>query len=294
MGLRSVGSVSPKIIPLRLPTFHIVSLDRIALRVFKANVKVSAICDSFPNNGLVPPTVPHQIQRISIFVAGSSDVQPERQALKDIIQRLNHLYDRRSVHLQLINWQDNVVPDFGLDPQDVINRQIRFDGIDIFLGIIWRRVGTVTPRALSGTIEEVNQALAARHQTGRPWRIMFFLSDLQGGATDSAQTQAVEEFRSWLQQNALCKRYQTLEQFRDDVRDALAMAVDDYLLHQTQWHLPPPPTPQPLALQWADQFTYAIACPWCGPLGHMNAQIYQLHRGQVWPCPRCAMPQFFQ
>ena len=221
-------------------------------------------------------------------------MQPERQALKDIIQRLNHLYDRRSVHLQLINWQDNVVPDFGLDPQDVINRQIRFDGIDIFLGIIWRRLGTVTPRALSGTIEEVNQALAARHQTGRPWRIMFFLSDIQGGSTDSAQMQSVDEFRSWLQQIALCKRYQAMDQFKDDVRDALAMAVDDFLLHQAQWHLPPPPTPQPLGLQWADQFTYAITCPWCGPLGHMNAQTYQLHRGQVWPCPRCAMPQFFE
>ncbi|MGD9212670.1 MAG: hypothetical protein PVI90_17940 [Desulfobacteraceae bacterium] len=114
------------------------------------------------------------IHRISIFVAGSSDVLQERNIFKELVAKLDNRYDRWGVDLQVINWQSNVIPDFGFDPQDVINRQIRFDGIDIFIGIIWGRIGTATSHAISGTVEELNNALASRQQTGRPWRIMFF------------------------------------------------------------------------------------------------------------------------
>jgi hypothetical protein len=70
--------------------------------------------------------MPQVVHRISIFVAASSGVAQERDALKEVVAKLDDRYDRWGIDLQVINWQSNVIPDFGIDPQDVINRQVRF------------------------------------------------------------------------------------------------------------------------------------------------------------------------
>ena len=50
-------------------------------------------------------------------------------------------------------WEKDVFPAFGEDSQDVINKQIGTD-YNIFVGIMWKKFGTPTSRAESGTEEE--------------------------------------------------------------------------------------------------------------------------------------------
>ena len=47
----------------------------------------------------------------------------------------------------------NAYPGFGTDPQGVVNEEIG-DDYEIFIGPLWSRFGTPTPRAFSGTQEE--------------------------------------------------------------------------------------------------------------------------------------------
>lgn len=244
--------------------------------------------------------MPHAVDRINVFVASASDVSQERDTLKQLVGKLNHRYDRWGLALQVVNWESSIIPDFGIDPQDVINRQLRFDGIDIFLGIVWARIGTATPRAISGTVEEMNQALASRRDTGRPWRIMFFLCDrpIPPKTIDAYQIQEAIKFRQWLESFALCKHYSDINSFNDEAHNSLLMAVDEYLRYRDQQYLPPLPQPKPITWNWTDtsRTTIFIFCPWCersGSVGTMPSKRYENYRGSIWNCPRCAMPHFF-
>ena len=97
------------------------------------------------------------IQNLHVFVASPGDVAGERAALGTVIQDFDQIYRRLNVGVNLIGWENDVIPDFIGDPQNVINSQINFVGIDFFIGIVWRRLGTPTPRTAARVVEEVNR-----------------------------------------------------------------------------------------------------------------------------------------
>lgn len=102
-----------------------------------------------------------QVSVLSVFVASPEDVADERECLEGVIRELNLQWTSRCVRLELVRWETHAYPGVGSDPQEVINEQIG-DDYDIFLGLLWKRFGTATPRAGSGTEEEFNRAFA-RH-----------------------------------------------------------------------------------------------------------------------------------
>ena len=69
--------------------------------------------------------------------------------------------------------ENNSVPDYGVDAQEVMNRQIPSD-YDISLGIFWTRLGTPTGRFGSGTQEEIEDAIGRRGTTGNPHVAIYF------------------------------------------------------------------------------------------------------------------------
>lgn len=91
--------------------------------------------------------MPKQISVIQVFVASPSDVQEERNALQSIVNEVNqNTGSSLGIRLELVRWETNATPGFGVDAQDVINKQIGND-YDIFIGILWSRAGTPTHRA---------------------------------------------------------------------------------------------------------------------------------------------------
>ena len=72
-----------------------------------------------------------------VFVASPSDMQPERDALEEVIRELNLTWSRKlGIRLDLVRWETHGVPGFGADAQDVLNRQLP-DDPDIFIGLMW-------------------------------------------------------------------------------------------------------------------------------------------------------------
>ena len=108
-------------------------------------------------------------RRVRIFVASPSDVQSEREQLAKVINELNltitAIAPEKRVLLELVRWETHVSPSLGRDPQDVVNRQI--GEYDLFVGILWKRMGTPTAVATSGTEEEFNRAYNCGSRTGR-------------------------------------------------------------------------------------------------------------------------------
>jgi hypothetical protein len=94
-----------------------------------------------------------------IFVASPSDVKPERNALEKDVREVNLTHgDQLDYRLELVRWETHVAPNAGR-PQQVINQQI--GSYSIFVGIMWRRFGTPTGLAGSGTEEEFRIAYQA-------------------------------------------------------------------------------------------------------------------------------------
>ncbi|MGO8955506.1 MAG: DUF4062 domain-containing protein [Rhodomicrobium sp.] len=91
------------------------------------------------------------------FVSSPQDVSEERKLVSSVLLELNTIYIRSN---KLLVWPvmwENLSHGRGLDPQDVINRQV--EKFDVFIGILWSRFGTATRRAGSGTEEEFLRAL---------------------------------------------------------------------------------------------------------------------------------------
>lgn len=176
-------------------------------------------------------------RQIRIFLSTPSDVSEERRALAGLVNEINDvvafLAPEREVRLELVHYETHVYPDVG-GPQSVIDRQIPVD-YDIHFGIMWKRAGTPTDKADSGTIHEFDRALAHREQNGKP-AIMFYFCD---EAIDIPTTQheidqlaAVVRFRERLSKIGLTASYPDRSEFRERARIGLLRAIADLLREQ--------------------------------------------------------------
>lgn len=117
--------------------------------------------------------------KFRLFNASPGDVADERHALAEIVvpelRRILGAFaavgSGLEIELEAIRWETHSWPDVGADAQDVINKQLT--SFDIFVGIMWKRFGTPTKRAGSGTGEEFERAFELYSRHGVP-RIMFY------------------------------------------------------------------------------------------------------------------------
>ncbi|MHB0926803.1 MAG: DUF4062 domain-containing protein [Gallionellaceae bacterium] len=137
---------------------------------------------------------------VQVFVASPSDVQPERDLLDALIVELNRTWSTTlGVMFELLKWETHVHPSFGADPQSIVNEQIG-DSYDVFIGILWGRFGTPTPRAQSGTAEEFERAFSRLKGDRHNPEVMIYFKDapLPPSKIDPAQLQLIQNFRASL------------------------------------------------------------------------------------------------
>ncbi len=119
------------------------------------------------------------MKQFRVFLVSPSDVVEEREVVSQVVaQELNRIFsdvelfkEEQRYHLEIIRWETHLHPDVGDDIQDVINKQT--PEYELFLGIMWKRFGTPTGRAMSGTFEEFDRAYRRYKKTGWP-HIMFY------------------------------------------------------------------------------------------------------------------------
>lgn len=187
-----------------------------------------------------------QPRTIKVFVASPSDVVEERNALAKLIADTNdvlaYLAPEKQLILELVRYETHSYPDLGA-PQDVINREIPVD-YDIFIGIMWKRIGTPTTSDPSGTVEEFHRACERRKHGSLLPRIMFYFCDehipMPEADADLEQLRQVIKFRKELDSQGLTSSYPLHAQFAENVRGGLLRAIRD-ILQESQ------PARQPVA-----------------------------------------------
>ena len=144
---------------------------------------------------------------LRILIASPSDVERERETLTSVIDRWNAANSTSTgIILEAIRWETHTYPDTGEYPQGIVNRQI-VDDSDILVGVFWCRLGTPTPAAPSGTVEEIDR-LRAR---GKRVLLYFSLADPPEGF-DRDQFSLVQAYKQGLRQDTLYGEFRTIEE----------------------------------------------------------------------------------
>ena len=168
---------------------------------------------------------------LKFFVASPQDVAEEREVFEDVVRELNNTWaDTFAIRLDVVRWETRTTPGFGEDPQDVINKQIS-DSYDIFIGIMWTRFGTPTPRAGSGTEEEFLRACNRYKEDPSSVELMFYFKTkpISPVDLDPDQLKAISEFRSQLKElGGFYSEFGSIEEFRNSIRRHLSMTVQKW------------------------------------------------------------------
>jgi len=175
-----------------------------------------------PISFILSSVMPESVKLFRVFVASPGDVVEERERLVGVVAELNRTIGaKESARLELVRWETDVLPGIGADAQDVINAQL--EPVQVFIAILWNRLGTPTKRGRSGTVEEFERALASFSASGCPRLMLYFRQGEPGDSPLEMQAREVAEFRSEVaQRGALFREYSQPEQFTDLVREHLA------------------------------------------------------------------------
>ena len=168
---------------------------------------------------------------LQVFIASPMDVNSERKVMKDVIDEFNEI-SNYNIHLDLLMYEKDTYPARGMDPQDVINTQIG-DSYDIFIGIMWGRFGSPTPRASSGTEEEFNRAVSRSKVSSENVQVMFYFKEegISPSDIDIEQLAKVQKFKDSISKEygVLYHSFDTTDDFRNKIRLHLNKAVQAWM-----------------------------------------------------------------
>lgn len=168
-----------------------------------------------------------QVEKLLIFLASPGDVPEERSYVEEVIGELNRtVAPDKEVVLQVVRWEKDTFPGYGSDAQAIVNKQIaEMAKYSLFIGIMWNRLGTPTPRSESGTVEEFERAAAALAQQGKP-EIWFYFREAPAELITDDQRAKVQAFKARIQANGLPCSYGTAIEFRDKLRQQMTLWLE--------------------------------------------------------------------
>src|SRR5690606_17129888 len=94
---------------------------------------------------------------------------------QQVIEKINNgLAKHLGINLEPFMWEYDVLPDMGVNGQEIIDQYIRDSNYDVFIGIMKNRFGHPTKKAGSGTEHEFNDALVRKLSSNSSYpRIIF-------------------------------------------------------------------------------------------------------------------------
>lgn len=165
------------------------------------------------------------MEKYTVFVASPADVQKERNLIKQVIDEVNLTHGSSlGYELELWKYEDNAYPS-AQRPQDLINTVAK--PYQIFIGIMWKRFGTPTSTAGSGTEEEYNKAYA-EWQKKNVYNIMFYFCKKKfapESVEETEQMTKVLKFKQQLNSQSFIWDYNNTADFEEKIRKHLCLMM---------------------------------------------------------------------
>jgi hypothetical protein len=166
--------------------------------------------------------MPYSAVVYNVMVASPSDLGEERKVARKTIIDWNNLHSwARQIVLLPKTWEFNTTPTMGERPQEIINQQV-LKNADLLVGIFWTRIGTPTGKAISGTVEEINEHIGL----GKP-AMLYFSSRAPQELLDIEQLNGVKALKKEYQSKGLTYDFDSVENFQYQFQRHLAMKVNE-------------------------------------------------------------------
>lgn len=164
-----------------------------------------------------------EVKLYRILLASPGDVADERAIAREEIYRWNslHAVDTKTVLLP-VGWETDATPDLQARGQAIINRQL-VDTSDLLIGIFWTRLGTPTPEAESGTVEEIERFVSE----GKRCIIYFSDKAVQPSSIDQQQYESLKKYRKELNPRGLTGFFNDANEFREKVFRHITAAIQE-------------------------------------------------------------------
>lgn len=149
-----------------------------------------------------PATVFH------VLIASPSDVPNERQAIADCLHAWNALHSKDTGKVLLpVMWESHSAPSMNDRAQEVINDQL-VRSCDMIIGVFWKRLGSPTGKAKSGTVEEINWFLRNK----KPAMLYFSKAPVDPDELDIKQWEELKAFKESLLSKGLLEQYSSISE----------------------------------------------------------------------------------
>ncbi|MHC5772497.1 hypothetical protein [Nostoc sp.] len=178
-----------------------------------------------------------QVEKLKIFLASPSDVPTERHHVKKVIEEINQTVAAdKGIVLEVVS-SEKAFPSYGKDGQAILNEQIgKMQEYELFIGIMWNRIGTPTPRAKSGTAEEFGRAVKTLIRKGKP-QVWFYFREAPVELKikeELRQRGEALEFKAKFRGKGLFREYKTPANFRDQFRQHLTLWLNQHTAGASQ------------------------------------------------------------
>jgi hypothetical protein len=165
------------------------------------------------------------VRVLRVVLVSPGDVADERVVARSVVDELNRTVAAdRGCRLSLWRWETDARPGVHLEgPQGLIDELMDIQDADVVVGVFWKRFGTPTGDAESGTEHELRRAWAAWEERGRPEVMIYFCTRAYSPKTSDETTQwgRVLEFQRELPKQQLSWRYAKVKQFAALLREHL-------------------------------------------------------------------------
>lgn len=169
---------------------------------------------------------------LRVMIASPSDTAEARDAVETAIYGWNQSNaHNKKIILQPWRWETSSVPELGGHPQSLINSQ-GVDQSDIVFALFAGRLGSPTPGAVSGTVEEIERAV----EQGKPVHLYFSTSPLPHDI-DTSQLEGLREFKKQIGERGLLGEYGNISELTHKVwqaieHDIASVVMDGSVLEQ--------------------------------------------------------------
>jgi len=165
----------------------------------------------------------YQAMTYNVMIASPGDVAAERAAVRQVLADWNVIHSQaRRIVLLPIGWETHSSPQMGQPAQKILNKQI-LERSDLLVGVFWTRLGTPTAEHPSGSVEEVEEHLAA----GKPVMLYFSNQPVRLDSVDSEQYERLSEFKDSCKQRGLLEQYDDVADFREKFFRQLQLKLNE-------------------------------------------------------------------
>jgi hypothetical protein len=166
--------------------------------------------------------MPYTAKVFNVMLASPNDVFDERQAATETVHEWNNIHSlTKKIILMPLGWEYNSAPAFGDRPQEIINNQI-LKHADLLIGIFWTRIGTPTGKAVSGTVEEIEEHIKLE----KPAMLYFSNKPVVPDSIDDDQYKAVKRLKEEYKNTSLMETFSSLEDFKTKFRRQLSITIN--------------------------------------------------------------------